>query len=437
MVTWLLVVGCHEPERSAAVRAPTDTDTDTAATSTASAPADPCETVLVPGAFGATSDALPDPDAPTFGAAPEPFQVRLGWPTEDPSRSAGFLWRTDTDTLASTVQYGVGDALDQTAVGVSYRFGGAGDDPGPDRIHEVRLCSGLQPATTYSYRVGGDGHWSPTYQFTTPGAPGSFDTFRVAVLGDARGAYETWGSLLAAIDAEDPDLILFTGDMVDLGGVQAQWDAWFDAAGDILARRPLLGAHGNHEFLAPHYFAQFMFPGNEQWYAVRYGPLELVVLNDTLAALTDLQTEATFQQDVFGATDAPWRVAMHHQAAYSACTRHGSNQLVRDAWAPVWDDAGVQLVLAGHNHIYERSVPIRDDAPAPDGAGAVYLVCGGAGADLYDEVDDTAWWNAAAVSAQHYAIGDFGPDVATFEVKDLAGTTIDRFSILRGPDAQR
>jgi large repetitive protein len=385
--------------------------------------------IRVPGLFGAVAEVAPDPDEAVFGEAPEPFHVRYSWPGSDPSRSAGFVWRTDLDTLATVVEYGIGDDLTERAVGASYTYGAAPEEPGPYRMHEVKLCSGLEPATSYSYRVGGEGHWSPVYRFTTPAQPDQLDTVRIAVTGDARGAYETWGTLLASMDAEDPDIVLFTGDMVEFGTLQAEWDAWLDASGDVLTRRPLIAAHGNHEFLAASYFAQWMFPGNEQWFEVQYGPLQLVVLNDTVAATSDLDRQAEFQREAFSASTAPWRVAMHHQSAYSACTRHGSSERVRETWGPVWDEAGVNLVLAGHNHIYERSVPILGDREVAPGEGAVHLVCGGAGADLYDEYDADAWFNAVADPVEHYVIGDLGPDGGSFVVRDLSGNEIDRFTV--------
>jgi hypothetical protein len=73
-------------------------------------------------------------------------------------------------------------------------------------------------------------------------------------------------------------------------------------------------------------------------------------------------------------------------------------------------------------------VPIRGDREAAPGEGTVYLVSGGAGADLYDEHDDS-WFGAVANPIEHYVIGDFGPEEASFVVRDLAGNEIDRFIV--------
>lgn len=376
-----------------------------------------------------------EPHSEAYGASPEPFHVRYQWPSRDPSRNAAFLWRTDTDTLASQVRFGVADGFPDNAVtvdGYTFLFGGLDANTGDHRIHEVRLCGDLEPDTEYSYQVGGAESWSQTYTFRTPPAPGTFDTFRVAISGDSRGAYDTWGQLLAKMDAAEPDFFMFSGDMVEIGANQAEWDAWFEASGDILAERALMPAHGNHEFLAVHYFAQFALPGtNEQYYAVDYGDLLMMSLNDTVAegGVRDVE-ERQFIEAELRDTQATWKVGMHHQPAYSTCTRHNSDLNVRDAWSDVFEDFGVDLVFAGHNHIYERSLPIKDGAEQSPGEGTIYVVTGGAGAPLYRESEDQ-WFGDVANPIEHYVIADFSPSGIDVVAYDLSGNVIDSFNVPR------
>jgi hypothetical protein len=389
---------------------------------------DECDPVIrVPGILGAVDPNPPDAHQDVFGTIPVPQQVRINWPSNDPSDSVAFLWRTDVDTLATVVEYGVGGELTERVEGASFRYGGTATAPGPQRIHEVKLCGGLEPGTTYSYRVGGGTYWSPVYTFTTPPEPGS-GTVRLAIAGDSRGAYETWAALLDAIEQHEPDMVLFTGDMVEFGPSQPEWDAWFMAAGDMMTQIPFVPAHGNHEFMAPHYFAQWSLPGNEQWYSLRYGPLELAVLNDTTGNVADIPSQATFLDEVFADSQATWRLAMHHQAIYATCTRHGSNETLRATWAPKYDEYGVQIVLSGHNHIYERSIPIFAEQPAPEGEGTTYLVTGGGGASLYRDTEPD-WFGLVANPVEHYVILDLGPTEGVAVVRDLAGNVIDQFIV--------
>ena len=392
---------------------------------------DECTPVIsVPGPLGSVGEA-PDPHEDTFGAAPTPFSLHLGWPSSDPSQSISWIWRTDADTKATVVEYGTNGQLTERIEGASYLYGGASAGEGPNRVHEAKICEGLEPNTTYTYRVGGEGNWSPEYTFTTPGEPGSFDTYRVAVMGDSRGAYETFGELLTLAEAHSPDFYVFSGDMVDLGPSQAEWDAWFAAGEDIFPEKVVVPSHGNHEFLAVHYFAQFSLPNNEQWFSVRYGDLHLVSLNDTTQAIEDEEThQPAYMRAVFAEHESAWQMTTHHQSLYSTCTTHGSALSLRGMWEPVYDEFGVDAVFAGHNHIYERSVPVRAGAVASAEEGTVYFVTGGAGAPLYTGVEPD-WFGDVANPVEHYMIADFGPNGVEFTVRDASDTVIDTYTMAR------
>jgi hypothetical protein len=370
-----------------------------------------------------------------YGADPTPFAVHLGLPSRDPSISVSMLWRTDLDTLASVVEFGPADTWPEGArqvTGATFTFGGGVVGEGTFRMHEVRLCGLLTPGTSYTYKVGGAGGWSGEYTFTAPGAPGSFDSFRVAIAGDSRGAYDNWSRLIGKMDEAEPDFFLFSGDMVELGANQTEWERWFAASGDILARKHFLAAHGNHEFLAQNYFAMFGLPGNEEWYAVEWGDGLVLTLNDTVNDAEDLETlQPRFLSEELSGTSARWKIANHHQPAYSTCTRHGSDLEVREAWTPAFDAGDVDFVFAGHNHIYERSVPIKGDQEVALGSGTQYIVTGGAGAPLYQE-SESDWFGAVANPTIHYIIADFSPSGADFVVYELdSGDVIDEWSVPR------
>ncbi len=354
--------------------------------------------------------------------SPDPFHVHLGWPSSDPSDSIAFLWHTDDDTLATMVELTPDGGPTQRFEGGSYVHS--------RRIHEVRICEGLEPGTAYTYRVGGEGHWSKEYRFTTPEPPGSFSDFRVVMMGDSRGSYEFLGELLAQVDATDPDFIVFTGDMVNSGSSQYEWDAWFDAGEDVLARRVLVPSHGNAEWLADNYFAQFSMPNNEEWFSIRYGDLHLVSLNDTVRLFGDIDEQAKYMQDVFAKTDAHWRVAAHHQPTWTSNTNHAGNSNLLAAWTPVFDQFGVQLALNGHNHFYERSVPIFDGVEAAPGQGTTYMVSGGAGAPLYTGYQD-AWFREAVATVEHFVMVDFSASGMDGTAYDPQGNVLDTWQIPR------
>lgn len=405
------------PEATEAIALPTATDCS----------AD----ILIPNPSGGAPLVATDVSSEVYGAAPAPSAVHLGLPSSDPSTSVAFTWRTDVDTLASAVEWGVADALDQRSEGASFLYGGAIQGTGTWRLHEVHLCGALQPDTTYSYRVGGPGGWSPTHSFTTAPAPGTPSTLTVAISGDARGSYDTWATVVAQMEAYDPDFYLFTGDIVDLGPNQTEWDAWFAAAGDVFARKLFLPTHGNHEFLAQHYFAQFALPGNEEWFAARFGDVTVVSLNDTVRDASVWEAEEiTLMDEAFGAAPGDWKLVEHHQPVYSTCTTHGSHETLRGLWTPVFDRHRVDLVLNGHNHTYERSLVIAGGQEVAAADGTTYVVTGGAGADLYP-TSQAEWFGLVSNPVEHFVIAEISPTEIAVTARDLSGTVIDAFTVPR------
>ncbi|MDP2317060.1 MAG: fibronectin type III domain-containing protein [Pseudomonadota bacterium] len=412
MSLFFALLACHTIEKIGADTAPA---------------ADMCGgEIYVPRAGYDTEAAVPaDPHAATFGAAPEPFHAHLSW-ADDPSTTLAVLWRTDADTLATQVEYGIDTSYGGTANGASFFVGADGTN---GRVHEAHLCD-LTPGTTYHYRVGGEGHWSADKTFTTAPPPGTAAPFRFAISGDSRDNQETWGLILDAMETHAPDFYLFSGDAVDLGVNMTEWDAWFEAGEGHLDQRPILLAHGNHEFQVQNYYALIAQPGNEQWFSLDYADAHFVVLNDTVASAGDKELQAAWMETDLAATDAKWKFALHHMPAYSSCTTHGSNTDLQTLWSPIEEAGGVVVDFAGHNHNYERSYPLRDGAQTTAELGTTYVVAAGAGANLYGNDLSNPFTEVAEIS-HHYVIVDVADGTLTLTAYDLAGNVLDTFTTTR------
>jgi len=408
-----LLAGCHTLEKIAE---------DSAVT--AGACGDP---ILVPLSAFDTDPAVPaDPDEPTFGSTrPDPFQVHLSW-VHEPSTSMAMVWRTDADTRASRVQYGTDSSYGSEVSGASFF---AIEDTEFGRIHEAHVC-GLSPGTTYHYRVGGEGHWSEGRTFTTAPAPGTPARFRFLVAGDSRDNQAVWGQILAAAEPMAPDFYMFSGDAVDLGTNMDEWDAWYQNGEGYLDRRPLMLAHGNHEFNVQPFYALVAHPGNEQWFSFDYAHAHFVVLNDTVAVTDGRTIQAQWMEQDLAATTQPWRFAFHHIPAYSSCTTHGSEPDLQEKWSPVEEAGGVAVDFAGHNHNYERSVPLRGGAEVPATEGTTYVVSAGAGADLYGN-DRSQPFTATATVDHNFVLVEVDGGTLTLTAYDLVGNVLDSFTTTR------
>lgn len=378
-----------------------------------------CGEILQPQAGYAALDLQPaDPDQLTFGVDPIPYNVRLSW-ADEPSTTASILWRTAADTFASRVEYGVDTSYGATAIGGSFTFL-TGDEAG--RVHEVELCD-LTPATTYHYRVGGGDYWSPDYSFTTAPVPGTDVPVVIAVAGDSRDNQAVWKAEVAAIIERAPDFVIFSGDAVDFGSNMAEWDAWLDAGAGLIESTAVVLAHGNHEFYAQNYFGLVAQPNDEKTFSLDYGPVHLAVLDDSTTD-ADRGSQASWLDSDLKGTSQPWKIVSHHMPAYSSCTTRGSELGVRELWSPVEESNGVQIDLTGHNHNYERSVPLNGGLEVPAGDGTVYVVSAGAGADLYGNDMANAFTDVAVVT-EHYVIVEIEGESMTLTAYDLGGNIID------------
>ncbi len=367
-----------------------------------------------------------------FGASPTFDHVHVSWsgPTDT---TVTVIWRSDLDTLASSVLIGTDQAAvmaaDGATTGVTRQDGhtvlysSAPSGAGAERVHEVHLC-GLTPDTTYYYRVGGPGHWSGTFDVATGPASGATSAWSFGVTGDSRGATATaepgdnaWAISQHHLSDRGVDFEVFTGDGVFAGSNQTQWNTWFEGMDgtfgvqDFLSHHPLMMSNGNHDLLTVNYLAQFAMPqeastgelaDGEEWYSFDYANAHFVILNDTVTTPgTIMGAESTWLEADLSAVNratTPWIFVVHHQTLYTCGSggAHGPDTTARTAWQPIFDAHHVDFVLAGHNHFYQRSYPLNgistvaahDASGAPtitggDPSGTIYVVAGGAGAPFY------------------------------------------------------
>ena len=247
---------------------------------------------------------------------------------------------------------------------------------------------------------------------------------RLAAAGDVgtgsaaeRGTADT----MAALGEDRPfDGLLLLGDNVYPNGDPARLDAavfdpfaaTLDAGAQLL---PVLGNHDVQDSNGNEQVAALGMPG--RWYSKRLGPVLFIGLDSTQA---NNPTQQAWLEQTLAATTAPWKIVTMHHPMYSAGW-HGSNATTRDAFQPSLERYGVQLVLAGHDHDYQRSRPIN---------GVTYIVSGAA-AKLRPA--GRASFTAVSWSALHFldlAVWDdrltvqaIGQDGLTYDTVTLRPTT--------------
>jgi hypothetical protein len=309
----------------------------------------------------------------------------------------------------------------------------------------------LAPSTAYSYEIAHDGVdvTAVTDQFVTAPPEGT-GTVRFIAFGDSGVGSTEQRQLAARMAADEFHLALHGGDVaygqpsgVGGGSHQTLNDWFFAIYQDWLRSRPIFPSIGNHDdevsFALP-YRDVFVLPENavssgygdhaERFYSFDYGPVHFVALDTERAFQDPLRREAqlTWLEDDLRASAQPWKVVFFHRSPYSNGAEHGSDLAVRQAFGPIFERHGVQLVISAHDHDFERSVPWRQTTIA-GGQAVSYVVSGGGGAPLY-AVGQSAT-TARSVSAHHYVRATVGDCALTLEAVGLNGAAFDSYTLDR------
>ncbi|MDB4955542.1 MAG: Purple acid phosphatase [Myxococcales bacterium] len=363
------------------------------------------------------------------GTDPTPRLVHLGI-VGDPKTSIVAQWRTTDDTTTgSVIRYGAGAnlpeaQLTQTLDGLQFGYKSTGTQI--FRMHQAHLCN-LQPGTTYSYQVGTTGHFSPVYTFHTAPDIGAHPDAEVTLgyVGDSRGGQDVWAQVVSQLQQRTPDLMLFSGDATTVGIAQPEWEDFLGNAEKLFATIPVIMVNGNHENNAINFFSQFALPGDQENYGIDYGFAHVTVANDTPDDPATLTTTIrdSIAADFEASKAAQWKMLLHHRPMWSSGTLHGSDLTLQASWQPLVDQYHLDLVLNGHEHQFEITKPLLGQAIQPTNAtGTVYVIAGGAGADLYPT--GTVPWDAYAEMTHSAAVIHVRRNMLTLDSFRPDGTAI-------------
>jgi 3',5'-cyclic AMP phosphodiesterase CpdA len=187
--------------------------------------------------------------------------------------------------------------------------------------------------------------------------------------GDSGSQLDAMSAAMAGVDdVQEFDALLLLGDNVYPSGDPDRLPAtvFEPFAGVLDGTTELLAILGNHD--APNGDAQMAalgMPG--RYWATTVGDDVLIVGLDSTAM--DDPDQLAFLEETLSSTTATWKIVALHHPPYSAGYQ-GSNMTARDTFSPIFQRYGVQLVLSGHDHDYQRSVPIDGVTYVVSGAGS-------------------------------------------------------------------
>ncbi|MFT5138455.1 MAG: PKD repeat protein [Rhodothermales bacterium] len=412
----------------------------------------------------------------------EPLLVRGPYLQMQTDDGVTIHWRTDTAT-DSVVRYG--DAPGNLTNTVT--------DPASVVDHAVVL-GGLGANQQYWYSVGdsiapigGDA----SYHFTTAPPQGFAADTRIWAIGDSgtadanaravRDAYKAWSV------SNPADIWLMLGDNAYNDGTDAEYQAAvFDTYPEILRQVPLWSTLGNHDGHTADsttqtgpYYDIFNLPknaeiggllsGTEAYYSFDYANIHFVCLDSYETSAAPGDAMMTWLENDLALNTQPWVIAYWHHPPYTKGSHNSDTegQLIdmREIALPILEDWGVDFVMSGHSHSYERSYlldghygisttldPVanvlnpgdgnetgdgvyqKPDSIAAARAGAVYSVAGSSGKTSNAALDHPAML-VNLVSLGSLVVDVSGSRMDVFFL-DETGAVQDEFTILKTPDIE-
>ena len=242
------------------------------------------------------------------------------------------------------------------------------------------LAIGLNPNTTYSYRVGKPGGWSQIGTFTT--AKDSKDPFSFIYSTDNEGGsdadfdYSQKAAHVAQSMYPDASFWLNCGTLVESSGSHnSEWEyeQFFQTQQDIFLKKPWAPVTGNHDVSTnrnfTHHFntdsiafdyANSTVPGS--FYSFVYGDALFMAMSfENYNSRGYLDSISNWMRRQVVANPATkWRIAFFHKAFYTGAAHQADvdSKVIRDSIAPVFDELKIDLVLQGHDRVYEVIGPI-------------------------------------------------------------------------------
>ena len=262
---------------------------------------------------------------------------------------------------------------------------------------------------------------SSPVKLTLPVKDGSV---RFAVIGDTGSGTDKQrdvGTMMAQYRAVFPfEFVLMMGDNLYGGEAPKDFEKKFSEPYKALLenRVKFYASLGNHDQSLQVNYENFNMNGKE-YYRFKKGNVAFYALNSNYMDKKQVEwLESELSKDT-----SEWKVCFFHHPPYSSAKAHGSDPQLREVVEPIFIKYGVNVVLTGHDHVYERIKPQK---------GIYYFVSGGGGKLRTGDVNDASPLTANSYDRDlHFMLFEVAGDQMYFQAISRTGETIDSGVIAR------
>ena len=252
-------------------------------------------------------------------------------------------------------------------------------------VNSVTL-GGLVAGTTYEYQAAAGDKWPDTVESFTAGTADASQKF--FVLGDIQAEDTTnISNIFNTLKTGSYDFGIQTGDVVDSPTNFAKLDEMVQLLNaKELGSADMIHVLGNHEFegdgnadIAGSVFALPKHSMGSCW-STTYGNVYVAVINYSGVG-SDMKAAAEWLVQDAKASDATWKILTVHQPAYYTNAKGGNGPMTQYIPAAA-EEAGIDVVFAGHDHSFARTNPLKGGEIDAEN-GVYYYICGSSGEKSY------------------------------------------------------
>jgi len=286
---------------------------------------------------------------------------------DDPKTTMAFNWFTTSNTTGEQVEISIG-----TSTFIPFKTVTVNATT-PQNVHKA-VVTGLTPNTTYSFRVGKAGLWSNIGTFTT--AKATKEPFSFIYITDTQIEWYQFDTLkmrtdMVATKYPNANFWMHCGDMIWNGYDITEWNKFFTSQQDMFYRFPFAPIQGNHEEKNSFSFKRHfnldstIYDPHKSTYTYIYGDVLFFAINSELWDNSNYITALStwIRNEVNAHADITWRIVYFHRSTYTAAGNL-QNDVPTTQWrqtiTPLFDELNIDLVLFGHDHVYQVIGPVKN-----------------------------------------------------------------------------